>query len=191
MSDARARIILTMARLIEKQGYHATGVNEIIQESGAPKGSLYYYFPGGKEQIGVEAVLESGRIISTRLSGILEQLPDPAEAVSNFLARMADSVESSKFGLGSPLTTASVETALSSEAINKACREAFEQILSAFKDKFLQTGYTETQASELAMLVTTMVEGGILMSRTYHHAGPLRLAGKHLETYLKSLSPSS
>ena len=67
MSETRARILLTMARLIEKQGYHATGLNEIIRESGAPKGSVYYYFPGGKEQIGAEAILEAGKIIAARL----------------------------------------------------------------------------------------------------------------------------
>ncbi len=70
--DTRSQILITMARLIEKQGYHATGLNEIIRESGTPKGSLYYYFPDGKEQIGAEAILESGKVISTRLRGLME-----------------------------------------------------------------------------------------------------------------------
>ena len=78
MSDARSRILLTMARLIEKQGYHATGLNEIIRESNTPKGSLYYYFPGGKEQIGAEAILEAGKIISGRLRGVLAGETPPA-----------------------------------------------------------------------------------------------------------------
>ncbi len=187
MSDARANILLTMARLIEKQGYHATGVNEIIRESGAPKGSVYYYFPEGKEQIGAEAILESGKVIAGRLRGLLDQFPSPAEAVQRFLIRMAENMESSGFGSGSPLTTASIETAMTSEPINQACRDAFELILSAFKDKFLAGGCTEIQATELALYVTTVVEGGILMSRTYHQAEPLRLAARHLQTYLESL----
>ena len=80
MSDTRARILLTMARLIEKQGYHATGLNEIIRESGAPKGSVYYYFPGGKEQIGAEAILEAGKIISARLRGLLGERRQPGRS---------------------------------------------------------------------------------------------------------------
>jgi TetR/AcrR family transcriptional repressor of lmrAB and yxaGH operons len=187
MSDTRARILLTMARLIEKQGYHATGLNEIIRESGAPKGSLYYYFPRGKEQIGAEAILESGQIIAGRLHNLLDQHADPADAISNFLMRMADSVESTQFGAASPLTAASVETAVTVEPINLACRQAFGMILSAFQEKFVAGGFPEEQAAELAMYVTTVVEGGILMSRTYHQADPLRLAANHLHVYLRSL----
>jgi TetR/AcrR family transcriptional repressor of lmrAB and yxaGH operons len=184
MSDVRSRILLTMARLIEKQGYHATGLNEIIRESNTPKGSLYYYFPGGKEQIGAEAILEAGKIISGRLRGILEEEAQPAEAVCNFLMRMAENVEASQFGAGSPLTTAAMETAVTCEAINRACRDAFDMILVAFKDKFLEGGAAEMQAAELALYVTTVVEGGILMSRTYRQTEPLRLAAKHLGIYL-------
>ncbi|HSQ16490.1 MAG TPA: TetR/AcrR family transcriptional regulator [Anaerolineales bacterium] len=188
MSDARSRILLAMARLIEKQGYHATGLTEIIQESDTPKGSLYYYFPGGKEQIGAEAILESGKIISGRLRSALAGEEQPAEAVYNFLIRMAENVEASQFGAGSPLTTATIETAVTCEPINQACRDAFDMILVSFKDKFLAGGLTEIQAAELALYVTTVVEGGILMSRTYHHAEPLRLAARHLKRYLLLLA---
>jgi TetR/AcrR family transcriptional repressor of lmrAB and yxaGH operons len=173
-----------MARLIEKQGYHATGLNEIIRESNTPKGSLYYYFPGGKEQIGAEAILEAGKIISGRLRGVLEGYTQPAEAVYDFLMRMAENVEASQFSAGSPLTTATIETAMTCEAINQACRDAFDLILATFKDKFIEDGFAEIQAAELALYITTVVEGGILMSRTYHHAEPIRLAAKHLKAYL-------
>ena len=64
MSTAREKILQTASELMEKQGYHGTGLNEIIQKSGAPKGSLYYYFPEGKEQIASEAVLRAGQIVS-------------------------------------------------------------------------------------------------------------------------------
>lgn len=187
MSEARTMILITMARLIERQGYHATGLNEIIRESGTPKGSIYYYFPGGKEQIGAEAILEAGRIIGGRLRTMLAGDSSPAEAVHGFLMAMAKNVEEAGFGEGSPLTTASVETAMTSEKINQACQDAFEFILSAFREKFIAGGDNETDATELALYVTTVVEGGILMSRTYHRGEPLRLAAKHLRGYLNSL----
>ena len=187
MSETRSRILLTMARLIEKQGYHATGLNEIIRESGAPKGSVYYYFPDGKEQIGAEAILESGKIIAGRLRGILELDSDPAEAINTFMVQLADNMEAADFTLASPLTTATIETAVTCERINQACREAFGLILAAFKEKFLAAGFEEIQAAELAMVATTVIEGCILMSRTYHQAEPLRLAARHLKAYLTSL----
>ena len=61
MSSAREEILQATTALLEKQGSHATGLNEIIRESGAPKGSLYYYFPEGKDQLVSEAVLVAGQ----------------------------------------------------------------------------------------------------------------------------------
>ncbi len=98
---------------------------------------------------------------------------------------MADNVEASGFRAGSPLTTAAVETAVTSAAINQACQDAIELILGAFRDKFLACGYEAKQSADLALYVTTVVEGGIMMSRTYHRVEPLRLAAKHLQAYLR------
>jgi TetR/AcrR family transcriptional repressor of lmrAB and yxaGH operons len=162
-------------------------LNEIIRESGAPKGSVYYYFPGGKEQIGAEAILEAGKIISTRLRGLLEEDASPAEAIRRFLLQMAENVESSGFSSSSPLTTATIETSITCEPINQACRQAFDLILSAFEDKFIVAGFAPDISSELALYITTVIEGGILMSRTYHNAQPLRVAAQHLHPYLSSL----
>ena len=47
----RDQFIETTCNLLEAQGYHATGLNQIVKESGAPKGSLYYHFPEGKEEL--------------------------------------------------------------------------------------------------------------------------------------------
>ncbi len=49
-------IVVAAMSLFRRQGYASTGLNQILQESGAPKGSLYHYFPGGKEQLGLAAV---------------------------------------------------------------------------------------------------------------------------------------
>ena len=52
----RAKILEMAARLFQSQGYSATTMSQVLQESGAPKGSLYYYFPQGKEQLAIEAI---------------------------------------------------------------------------------------------------------------------------------------
>ncbi len=104
MSTAREQILKTTSILLEKQGYHGTGLNEIIKESRAPKGSLYYYFPDGKEQITAEAVLQSGKDTAERIRTELQENNNASRAVYDFVLQVANHVELSGFAAGSPLT---------------------------------------------------------------------------------------
>ncbi len=97
------QIIATTCDLPELQGYHATGLNQIIKESGSPKGSLYYYFPGGKEELAVEAVSYGGKIVLERIRENLAQLDDAAAAIHTFIRNIANQVERSGFRAGGRL----------------------------------------------------------------------------------------
>lgn len=184
MSNARNNILKTTCDLLEKQGYHGTGLNEIIKESGAPKGSLYYYFPEGKEQITAEAVLQSGQATSSRIRSGLAATPDAAKAIYDFILLIAENVERSGFAAGSPLTAVAMETASQSERINLACREAYGMLIDAFQEKLLDSGYSKAQAGELGTFVTASIEGGIILSRVSHTGDPLRLVAKQLKVLL-------
>lgn len=184
MSDTRAHIIQTTSQLLEKQGYHGTGINEIIRESGTPKGSLYYYFPEGKEQITAEAVLQSGRLVSERIRAGLGASRSASKAVHDFILLIAENVERSGFSAGSPLTAVAMETATQSERINLACREAYEMLQTAFREKLLDSGFSKAQAEELGTFIVAAVEGGIILSRTFHTADPLRLVARQLKILL-------
>ncbi len=184
MSTAREKILLTTSLLLEKQGFHGTGLNEIIKESGSPKGSLYYYFPEGKEQIAAEAILHSGKLTAERIRAGLAESLLPAKAIYDFTLKIAENVESSGFGSGGPLTAVAMETATQSERINAACREAYGMIETAFRDKLLQSGVASKKANELASFITAAIEGGIILSRTHHSGDPLRLVAAQLKSIL-------
>src|SRR5579885_404832 len=111
MTSTREQIIETMCNLLEAQGYHATGLNQVVKESGAPKGSLYYYFPDGKDGLTAEAIQRAGEQTAARIRRGLARHADPAEAVEQFVLLIADSVEASGFSAGGPLTTVAMETA--------------------------------------------------------------------------------
>src|SRR2546423_616934 len=100
MCSARDQIIETTCILLESQGYHTTGLNQIIAESGSPKGSLYYYFPQGKEELTAEAIARSGRIVERNIRSGLANDEEPAEAIANFVRIIASGVETSKFSAG-------------------------------------------------------------------------------------------
>jgi TetR/AcrR family transcriptional regulator, lmrAB and yxaGH operons repressor len=184
MSTAREQILLTTSVLLEKQGFHGTGLNEIIKESRSPKGSLYYYFPGGKEQIAAEAILQSGKLMAERVRSGLAESRAPAKAVYDLILKIAENVELSDFGAGGPLTAVAMETATQSERINAACRNAYEMIEAAFQKKLIASGLPSPKANELAQFITASIEGGIILSRTYHTGDPLRLVAAQLKSIL-------
>lgn len=183
MTAARDKIIETTCLLLESQGYHATGLNQIVRESGAPKGSLYYYFPEGKEEIVEEAIrLTSGRTVE-RIRANLAVSTGVGAAVRQFVTTIAYYVEASGFQSGGPLMIVAMETANSSERLNRACREAYQQMQAAFRDG-LAAVFPPERAEELAVYVMACIEGGIILSRTYHTGDPLRQIGLELERSL-------
>lgn len=186
MSTAREQILQTTRSLLEKQGYHGTGLNEIVKESGSPKGSLYHYFPAGKEQIVAEAVSGSGKETAERIRNGLMGSSSASKAVHDFILLVAENVERSGFSAGSPLTAVAMETATQSERINLACREAYDMLQSAFEEKLVECGFTKAKSGEFAMFIVASIEGGIILSRTSHSADPLRLVAKQLKSLLSS-----
>ena len=183
-STAREQIVEATCDLLEAQGYHATGLNQIVAESGAPKGSLYHYFPDGKEELAAAAIDRTGRNLAGRVQTGLAFYDDPAEAVTFLTARIADAIEQSGFRAGGPLTTVAMETATASEQINLACRAAYDRLQGAFAAKLAASGYTPQRSAELAAFITAAIEGGIILSRTYHTGDPLRRVGQELAALL-------
>jgi TetR/AcrR family transcriptional repressor of lmrAB and yxaGH operons len=170
---------------MEEQGYHATGLNQIVGASRAPKGSLYYYFPDGKEELAAEAIAHTGEKVAARIAENLSADDDPSRALRGFVRRIADAVEASGFRSGGPLMTVAMETATTSERLNHACREAYGSLQDAFAAGFERGGFSAPRADELATFVTAAIEGGILLSRTAHSGDPLRRVADELAQYLE------
>lgn len=173
MNTPRDQIIQTTCELLELQGYHATGLNQIIQESGSPKGSLYHYFPGGKEELAAESLRRVGQIVLERIRQNLAEAADAAEAVEMFIQRIAASVEQSGFRAGGPITTVALETASSSERLREECQHIYAGWQAAFADKLISAGMDEIRARRLAQVIIAAIEGGIILCRTERSRTPL------------------
>jgi len=191
MSTPRESIIETTCVLLESQGFHATGISQIVKQSGAPKGSLYHYFPAGKDEIAATAIERAGRSVAERITAGLSASDDPAEAVSRFVALIADQVEASGYSTGGPLTTVAMETATTNQRLNQACRAAYSRLQAAFQAKLAQSGFSEAQAGQLATFITASIEGGIILCRTYHTGDPLRLVAEQLGRMLAAATPDA
>ncbi|MBC7870867.1 MAG: TetR/AcrR family transcriptional regulator [Chitinophagaceae bacterium] len=185
MVSTRDQIIATTCDLLEAQGYHATGLNQIIKESGSPKGSLYYHFPGGKEELAAEAVNHVGRIVLQRIRDNLAEVENPAESISVFIKNIALNVERSGFRAGGPITTVAMEKASTSVTLREACQHIYSEWQKAFASKLKAGGIAETRAERLAVLIISAIEGGVILCRTNQNRAPLEQVADEINALVK------
>ena len=107
----KENLVRTAMRLFRRQGYASTGLQQIVAESGAPKGSLYHYFPNGKEALGEAAVTLAGRLVREMLEGHAAKHADPVAFLRAYCRTMAGWMKESRFRSGCPVATTLLETA--------------------------------------------------------------------------------
>jgi TetR/AcrR family transcriptional repressor of lmrAB and yxaGH operons len=191
MSAARDHIIKATCDLLELQGYHATGLNQIIKDSGSPKGSLYHYFPGGKEELTAEAISTVGALVLNRIRDNLADIDDPAEAVGAFIANIAHNVEVSGYRAGGPITTVAMETAATSERLRAVCQGIYAGWAAAFAHKLRTGGLSNDRADRLSQFIIAAIEGGIILCRTGRSRAPLEIVADEIRDIVAAtLSPS-
>ncbi|MBA3872272.1 MAG: TetR/AcrR family transcriptional regulator [Anaerolineae bacterium] len=185
MTSTRDQIIETTCNLLEMQGYHATGLNQIIKESSSPKGSLYYHFPGGKEELAVEAVRRVGDIVLERIQQNLALISGPAEAIRSFIMNIALNVERSGFRTGGPITTIALETASSSEALREECQRIYTAWQAAFVEKLRAGGISQDHAVDMSVMIIASIEGGVILCRTGRSRKPLEQVAQAIGEWVK------
>src|ERR1700743_374809 len=125
-ADTRERIVGASAELMRLQGYNATGIKQIIAAAQAPFGSIYHHFPGGKEQLGAEAIRVSGALYEQLIPAIFDPAPDPPSGVRAFFAGAAEHLRETDYADACPIATVSLEVSSTSETMREACAEVFE-----------------------------------------------------------------
>jgi len=187
MTNKREQIIQAASALFERYGYHATGLAQILESSQAPKGSLYYYFPGGKEQLAEEAVMYAAQRLGDQVRHALAQQTDLVAAFSQLLEGIENQIVTSGFKAGGPLTAISMETATSNEPLNLACRKGFEFIQAPITEKLRDGGFPEGEIDPFAAFIVAAIEGGTLLSRTQHSREPFQNVTKQILRLLRSM----
>ena len=180
-TDTRRRMLESAAELFRTQGYHATGMTQLVSESRAPKGSLYFHFPGGKEQLAAEAVQLSGERLAEAFRELSASAPDPASAIDLIVTALATGLSESDFRHGCPIATVALE-ATSSDLIRAACDQGYEGWLHDISAYFTEHGLPEDRAASLATVVLSAIEGALLLARTRRDIAPLQAVAAHLHT---------
>ncbi|WP_413376083.1 TetR/AcrR family transcriptional regulator [Alkalihalobacillus sp. 1P02AB] len=184
-SKQKEKLLITASRLFQAQGYHGTGVKQIIEESNFPKGSLYYYFPGGKEELAIEAVKMTAEYVSKKIEMGLNKYDEPLEAIQKLIIDMGQSFQKNRSIEGVPIASVALESSLISEPLNQACQNAYRTFQDLFTQKLINSGYGEKRARELGIVLNSMIEGAFLISFTTGNAESLFLIAEQLPAILK------
>jgi AcrR family transcriptional regulator len=177
MSDTRERIVQASADLLRRQGYTATGVKQIVAAAQAPFGSIYHFFPGGKEQLGAEAIRRSGRLYELLIPAVFDPEPDLVSAVRAFFAGAAEHLRATAYADACPIATVALEVSSTSEPMREACADVFESWIAAGTPRFMAGGLSEETARELVIGMIVALEGAFVLARATRSTEPLAVAG--------------
>jgi AcrR family transcriptional regulator len=178
MSTTRDRIVDSSAELFRRQGYAATGVKQIVVEARAPFGSLYHFFPGGKEQLGAEAIRTSGALYEQLIPAVFDPAPDVVTGVRNFFAGAAEHLRKTDYADACPIATVALEVSSSSETMRQACAEVFEGWIAAGAKVHAGAGVSREKARELTIAMLAALEGAFVLARALRTTEPLQIAGE-------------
>jgi TetR/AcrR family transcriptional regulator, lmrAB and yxaGH operons repressor len=188
--DTRTRMLETTARLLQHRGYYGTALSDILQASGAPRGSLYFHFPGGKDQLVVEATRLAVEETSVYLRETLASAPDPAEGVRAFFTAAAALLVESDYSFGCPVAPVILDAPDALPELQEICRQAFEEWVGLFRAAFVAAGIPADRAAALAVLVEAAMEGLLLIARAYRDTGALLQVANELAAIVAAAVPA-
>jgi AcrR family transcriptional regulator len=176
MSDTRQRIVAAGADLIRHQGYAATGVKQIVAAARAPFGSVYHFFPGGKEELAAEAIGLSGALYLELLPAVFDPEPDLVTAVHSFFSGAAEHLRLTDYADACPIATVALEVSSSSEVLRLACAEVFDSWIAAALPRVVARGLDEAEARALIIGIIAALEGAFVLCRAQRSTEAMQVA---------------
>jgi AcrR family transcriptional regulator len=177
MAGTKERIMDSSAELFRRQGYAGTGIKQILAAANAPFGSLYHFFPGGKEQLGAETIRSSGALYMQLFATIAVQAPDVLTAVGEFFSGAAETLEETDYADACPIATVALEVASTNEPLREACADVFESWIAGATQYFVAAGIAQQTARELSLSMLCLLEGAFVFCRAMRSTEPLHVAG--------------
>lgn len=182
MNATRDRIVGATVELFRRRGYNGTSLKQITEASEATIGSLYHFFPGGKDQLAQEVIEVSGAAYRELFELIADEAIDPVDAIRNFFDGAAEVLASTDFIDPCPIGTVAREVASVNDPLRDATRRVFESWIEAATNRFVAAGVGPEQAAALATTVVAGVEGGFVLARASHDEDVLRTIGRQMAT---------
>jgi AcrR family transcriptional regulator len=172
-------MIASAALLIRERGVEATSFNDVLAHSGAPRGSIYHHFPGGKAQLVEEAMRHAGRYTDRGLRAAIET-GDLATALGLFVASWRHTLESTDFAAGCPVVAVAV-AGDQPAATRDAAAAAFAGWEALLAEGLEEGGVAPERARAQATLIVASIEGAVILARAQRSVAPLERVGDELQ----------
>ncbi|MFI6867456.1 TetR/AcrR family transcriptional regulator [Nocardia sp. NPDC050406] len=186
-TTTRERLVTAVAELMRTQGYSAITVKQITAASGAPMGSLYHHFPGGKPQIAAEALRTSGAAYIQLLPLLMDPHEDLRVAVPAAFEAAAETIEQSGWMNMCPVGTVAGEISDSEPDLRAVAAEVIGSWIDEGTSYFTRRGLGAAAARELILAVLSALEGAFVLSRTLRSAEPLHAAGRAMAARIEAV----
>jgi len=171
--STRERIVYASAELFRRQGYAGTGLKQIATEAEATLGSVYHFFPGGKQQLTDEVLRAGGRFFLALYESIAAAAPDLGSAVRDFFAGAAQTLEATDYADACPIATVAGDVASTNPVLREATADVFESWLAAVAEDAVEAGIAAERARGLALSMLALLEGAFLLSRSLRSVEPM------------------
>lgn len=172
---SRAALIDTAATLFRRQGYAATGLNQILDEAGVKPGSLYHHFPQGKQQLAAAVVDGAGAAIEQLLRRFLSGGLPVADIVDRWVdVLVAGLIADGRDGC--PIEPIATESVNASSLVRAASARAFTGWCAAIEERLRADGWSSAEAESVAVAVISLIEGALILSRIAGDVGALNAA---------------
>ncbi len=185
----RERTVRSAALLFRERGVAATGLRDVVEHAGAPRGSLQHYFPGGKDQLVTEAMawMAERAARPLRADAAAEPPPSPAAVVGGLLDRFRELLVGSDFRAGCPIVAGVADASWDSPAVTEAAGAAFATWLAPLRDALARGGLSPDRAARVALLTVSAAEGALVLCRARRDLTALDAVQDELELLLDPL----
>ena len=177
VTGTRDRILTATNELFRRHGYHGTSLKQVTTLAAAPTGSLYHFFPGGKDDLTLAVITTSGETYRQLFELIADAAPDPAHAVSDFFEAAARMLEETDYIDPCPIGTIAREVANSNDTLREGTDQVFRGWIDTAAARFERHGLQHDHAERLAITIVAALEGGFVLARARRDAELLRVVG--------------
>jgi AcrR family transcriptional regulator len=187
----RERILDATSQLFRLRGYSGTAMKQVVAAAGAPFGSVYHFFPGGKEQLGIEAIERAGKHYEDIVLLVFDAEPDSVGGTRAVFAGAADVLRESGYEDACPIATVALEVASTNDSLREATARVFESWVVTLAGRLVAAGAEPVTARATAMAVIELLEGAFVLCRAARATAAMDAAGAAAVALVTAALPST